>query len=239
MASLSELIDYAHAKQPRNGLAEVAAHFIEGASQGYDSGLKARADSYDHILKSAQAIKAQEEARTLKIQNDMWQSFLQDQKLHENLPMTAGEDMTGRIVTQKDMGTPPPPVTGMAKIATMFTPPEGMTPNKMVVKLPGQMGGITYSTPGAEKPSKPRSYKPDNPLNKEKEDRIVWEKATNRALEMAQAENPLATFEDAKKYLPTAFRSLGKDPKDYIKAEPMAPPPANNDPWGLLGNTGQ
>lgn len=38
MASLSELVDYAHARQPRNGLAEMAAHFVEGASSGYDAG---------------------------------------------------------------------------------------------------------------------------------------------------------------------------------------------------------
>lgn len=38
MASLSEMVDLAKAQQPRNPLAEIAGHFIEGASKGYDAG---------------------------------------------------------------------------------------------------------------------------------------------------------------------------------------------------------
>lgn len=240
MASLSELVDYAKAKQPRNGLAEVAAHFIEGASQGYDSGLKAKMDKYDQILKAAQAMKAQEEANLLKVQNEALQSLLNTGKATGSIPLTAGEDINGRVVTQKNMGedssTPP---NSMARLATLFQPPAGMQPKSMTIKLPGKMGGISYATPKTETPGKPRTPRQPDPLAIEKEDRIVWDKATKRALEMAQNENPLATFEDSKKYLRTAFQTLGKDPDKYLKNSPLlAPPPAvaaaTSDPWGLL-----
>lgn len=38
MADLSEMVNYVKAQQPHNGLAETAAHFVEGASRGYDAG---------------------------------------------------------------------------------------------------------------------------------------------------------------------------------------------------------
>lgn len=38
MASLTEMMEYARAKQPRNTMAEVAKHFLEGAKSGYDAG---------------------------------------------------------------------------------------------------------------------------------------------------------------------------------------------------------
>lgn len=239
MASLSELVNYAQAKQPRNGLAEIAGHFLIGADQGYEAGKKAQLDRYDQILKSAQALKAAEEARGQKMQNDLWDSYVNSAKAQGTIPLTAGETMNGKTVTQNLLGDQPAPVTGMARIASLFSPPDGMTASKMSIKLPGKMGQIDYATPGAAKPKAgPRAFKPDNPLNQEREDRIVWDKATARALQMAQAENPLATFEDAKKYLPTAFQTLGKDPKDYLKDSPLAQPPAaNNDPWGLLKGT--
>lgn len=51
MASLSELVDYAKAKQQRNGLAEIAGHFLEGASGGYDAGkAQARKDQEDPLI---------------------------------------------------------------------------------------------------------------------------------------------------------------------------------------------
>lgn len=38
MADLSEMVNYVKAQQPHSGLAETAAHFVEGASRGYDAG---------------------------------------------------------------------------------------------------------------------------------------------------------------------------------------------------------
>lgn len=233
MASLSELVDYARAKQPRNGLAEMASHFLVGADAGYDAGQKAKNEKYEQILKSAQALKANEEARGLKIQNDVYQSFMNQAKMTGQMPLTAGETLNGKTTIQNDMGDPTAPVTGIARLAKMFAP-DGMVAKSTNIKLPGKMGSVSYSTPGVPKSTTSRSLRPDNPLNQEREDRIVWDKATARALKMAQNENPMATFEDSKKYLPTAFESLGKDPADYLKDSPLVAPPVNNDPWGLL-----
>lgn len=38
MSSLSEMLQYAQAQQPQNGLADVAVHFLQGANSGYDAG---------------------------------------------------------------------------------------------------------------------------------------------------------------------------------------------------------
>lgn len=240
MASLSELIQYAQAKQKPNVLADVAEHFIAGAGQGYDAGQKAQAKHYEQILQSAQAAKALEEARQMKSQNDLWDSYTTNAKMNGQIPLTAGEALNGKVVTQASLGDQAPPVSSMARLASLFQPTgTDMTAKEMTVNLPGKMGSIKYATPGVPKPAgKGKSYKPDNPLAADREDRIVWDKASARALQMAQAENPLATFADAKKYLPTAFQTLGKDPNDYIKPDsPLAAPPENNDPWGLLKGT--
>lgn len=241
MASLSELVDYAKAKQPRNGLAEVAAHFISGASSGYDAGQKAKLEKYDQILKSAQAIKAQEEARTLKIQNDLWDSYINGAKATGDIPLTAGENLNGKTVLQRSMGEQPAPTSDLAKLASMFSPTDtGMKPTSMSVKLPGKLGSVNYSTPGSAKTPGKRTFKPDNPLNAEREVRIIWDKGTKRALDIYQQENPMGTMNDPgyKKYLPTAFSSLGpageKAYADYLKKNPQPVVPENQDPWGLL-----
>lgn len=233
--SLSSMIEYARAKQPRNGLAEVANHFIQGASQGYEAGKKAKLAQYEQILKAAETAKNQEEARKLKMQNDFIQASIDEAKGQGQMPLTAGENMNGRVTIGNTIGGPTKPTgnSTMAKIAAMFTP-DGFEPTSYNVTLP------TGGTMKLESKTRDKSGKTPDPYAAsrearaaEKEDRSIRDKAHKDALAMTQGEDPLA-IQPAKKYLRIAYENQGVKPEKYMKPEDLSMP-ENPDPWGLRG----
>lgn len=227
MASPSELIDVARARQRPNGLAEVAKHFLVGASSGYEAGIKAKNDQVEQLLKTQQALEAEQKARSLKIQNDLWDGFMSDAKLQGKMPPTAGEIMTGREVALKNLGVDSTPkgTTSMAKISALFGGSNDGNDSEVTLNLPGNVGHVKIG-----------KTKKENPLPAAVEDRVTREKAFEIALKMTQAVDPMAA-EPNGAHLRMAYEYLGKDPDKYIPKTKLTPPPAAGDPWALFGST--
>lgn len=222
MASTTELLQYAQAKQRKNGLAEIAGHFIKGASAGYEAGRKSKLDHLDEILKTAQADEAQQKSRELKIQNDFWMGAIDEAKGAGRMPMTAGEEINGRVATSNQIGqnaNASPGSFDLAKIADRFFPKNGNYQTTMTMKTP--FGTITRGP-------KPRTPESSDTANK-REKRILKEKIYKQALAATQAEDMMATEPNAK-YLGQAARYYGEDPAEYMPKNTGA-----DDPFGLLG----
>jgi hypothetical protein len=230
MASLSEMIEYAKAKQPRNGLAEMAGHFIQGASSGYDAGKKAKLDAIESILKTAQAQEAIQKARELKTKNDLWQSVMDQGKAQGDIPLTAGEMMNGRVVMGKNIGekaNATRSATTLSRLAEIFTTNDPNKTSITKINLPGGLGTVTTGPKRTFKPSESSS------TATAREDRILHEKVLKMALQMTQSEDPMAPVPNPK-YLRLAYTHYGKNPDDYIPKKPLELP-TDNDPWALFG----
>lgn len=230
MASLSELVDYAKAKQPRNGLAEIAAHFIQGASSGYDAGREAQLKKVDQILKTAQAEEAQQKTLELKIRNEMWTGLMDQAKGQGDMPLTAGEMMNGRVVTSKNIGVDANTSKSTFDLPKLFQRfmPKGQD-SQVTAHMKTPFGELVVGP----KPKVTESSKTAT----DREDRLLRESAFKSALAMTQAEDPLAATPNPK-YLRLAYENLGKNPDDYIPRKKLTVP-AHNDPFGLLGQGGQ
>lgn len=225
--SLSEMVEYAKAKQPRNGLADVAEQFLVGASHGYEAGQKAKLAQYDQILKVAQANKAEQEARQQKMDNDYWEGEINKAKGLGVMPLTAGESMNGRVTMSKTLGEPESEGNSLlSKLAARFTP-RGQKLKSVSMKLPF---GATMTTEDING-SKEDQYAANRDARGDRaEERAIDKLVYDDALLATQGEDMMAT-EPSEKYLGMAARKHGQSPVKYISR--MTKPPVNPDPWGL------
>lgn len=149
MASLSEMMDYAKAQQPRNGLAEVASHFLAGADSGYDAGhaaalknqenpmvddpmipgKKVRLDVYSKLLDVQAKQAAIEEAK---------QTNALIQQVTGAKEMDARDKTLGSIATnalQASSGTAGIDNTMQGKVANLVQNPTPRKPTKTTVTI--------------------------------------------------------------------------------------------------------
>lgn len=112
MASLSELVDYAKAQQPKDPFAEITGGFIKGATSGYEAGrereTKRRQQQFENSLKIIDAneklLSIKQKQNEIAVQEDYLKSI-------GVLPYDDRENMIARSVAGEWLGDGKRPVT--------------------------------------------------------------------------------------------------------------------------------
>lgn len=100
--SLSEMVEYAKAKQPRNALADVAEQFLTGASHGYDAGVKAKQQKFENELKLIDAKDKMLSIEQKQLANKYLTGILKAEGI---LPLDDREEEIARTVAGQTLGS--------------------------------------------------------------------------------------------------------------------------------------
>ena len=112
MASLEEMLNYAHAQQRPDPVAEGLKSAVQGGFSGYAAGLK---EKNNQVIRAAKMVEIEQKIREMKMQENMAKAF-------GLLPYSDEELAAGRDVAFSELGNKPKPHTRAAGLESFYNP---------------------------------------------------------------------------------------------------------------------